>query len=370
MSENRFRPSRPMNIFQRARYHFLRHSFSGKRRKPFYEVLRFLLENDKADAEAFRMIGDVYTDFGLHWHPYSELVEDCLQALRDNRPGQQLQDALARWIPAEEAALLGAGRKGKTLSVALEQSERLIDVRGRILQQVIFASTYPALFVVLFGAMMVINTVKIVPTLSNMSDPATWSGALGVMNSMAEFTTQWGLVCGISFAGLLAVVLWSLPRWTGRIRQFADRFMPWSLYSDLQGAVFLMNVAALLEAGLPEIDVLKTLRKTASPWLRERLDATIAGINRGNSLGRALRYSGFNFPSRQSANYLSLLGKGDGASLLISRYADRALDEIIARVKRRANTARGLSMLLILLFFGLMGSMAFEIQEMSRMPMH
>lgn len=370
MSESHFRPSRPMNVFQRARYHFLRHSFSGKRRKPFYEVLRFLLENDKADAEAFRMIGDVYTDFGRHWHPYSELVEDCLQALRDNRPGQQLQDVLARWIPAEEAALLGAGRKGKTLSVALEQSERLIDVRGRILQQVIFASTYPALFIVLFGAMMVINTVKIVPTLSKMSDPATWSGALGVMNGMAEFTSQWGLVCGISFTGFLTVVLWSLPRWTGRLRQHADRFMPWSLYSDLQGAVFLMNVAALLEAGLPEIEVLKTLRKTASPWLCERLDATIDGINRGNSLGRALRNSGFNFPSRQSANYLSLLGKGEGASVLISRYADRALEEITARVKRRANTARGLSMLLILLFFGLMGSMAFEIQEMSRMPMH
>lgn len=369
MSESRFRPSRPMNIFQRARYHFLRHTFSGKRRKPFYEVLRFLLANGKADAEAFRMIGDVYTDFGRRWHPYSELVQDCLQVLSDNRPGQQLQDALACWIPAEEAALLGVGRKGKTLSVALEQSEKLVDVRGRMLQQVIFASAYPALFVALFGAMMVINTVKIVPTLSQMSDPSTWSGALGVMNSMAEFTTQWGLVCVISLTGLLAVVLWSLPR-AGRIRQFADRFMPWSLYSDLQGAVFLMNVAALLEAGLPEIDVLKTLRKTASPWLRERLDATIDGINRGNSLGRALRNSGFNFPSRQAANYLTLLGKGEGASVLISRYADRALEDIIARVKRRANSARGLSMLLVLLFFGLIGSMAFQIQEMSRMPMH
>lgn len=370
MSESRFCPSRPMTVFQRARYHFLRHSFSGKRRKPFYEVLRFLLENDKADAEAFRMIGDVYTDFGRHWHPYSELVEDCLQALRDNRPGQQLQDVLARWIPAEEAALLGAGRKGKSLSVALEQSERLIDVRGRIVQQVIFASTYPALFLVLFGAMMVINSVKLVPTLSQMSDPATWTGALGVMYSMAAFTDQWGLACGAAFIVLLPAVLWSLSRWTGRLRQFVDRFMPWSLYSDLQGAVFLMNVAALLEAGLPEIDVLKTLRKTAPPWLCERLDATINGINRGNSLGRALRNSGFNFPNRQAANYLSLLGKGEGASILISRYADRALDEIISRVKRRANTARGLSLLLILLFFGLMGSMAFQIQEMSRMPMH
>ncbi|WP_291971316.1 hypothetical protein [Candidatus Symbiopectobacterium sp.] len=75
----------------------------------------------------------------------------------------------------------------------------------------------------------------------------------------------------------------------------------------------------------------------------------------------ALRNSGFNFPDRQSVNYLSLLGKGKGASMLISSYADCALENIIARFKVRANTARALSLLLILLFFGLMGSMAFQI---------
>lgn len=370
MSEARFRPVRPMTLLQRARYHLLRHSFSSKHRQPFYEMLRFLLENGKSEEEAFRMIGDVHTDFGRHWHPYQELIQDCLQALGDNRPGHQIQDVLALWIPREEAALLGAGLKSGTLAVALAQSDRLIVVRRRIFQQVIFASTYPVVLVALFSAMLAVNSIKLVPTMSKMSDPATWTGALGVMNRLAQFTSEWGSASAVVGSLLLGLTVWSLPRWRGSLREVADKFLPWSLYSDLQGAVFLMNVASLLEAGLPEIEVLETLRKTASPWLQERLDAATDRISRGNALGMALRNSGFNFPDRQSVNYLSLLGKGKGASMLISRYADRALENIISRVKVRANTARALSLLLILLFFGLMGSMAFQIQEMSRLPMH
>ncbi|EBU5081928.1 pilus assembly protein PilR [Salmonella enterica subsp. enterica] len=370
MSDNRFRPVRRMNLFQQLRYRFLRVSFTGKYRRPFYEMLRFLLENGKAEEEAFRMIGDVHTDFGRRWHPYAELVQDCLQALGDNRPGHQLLDVLACWVPREEAALLGAGLKSGALAVALEQSDRLIDVRRRIVQQVIFASTYPLLLVIIFSLMLAVNSFKLVPTLGKISDPASWTGALGMMYSLAGITDRWWIPALVSGIALLLLVIWSLPRWRGRIREMADTLMPWSLYRDMQGAVFLMNVAALLEAGLADIDVLQTLRKTAPPWLRERIDAALEGISLGNSLGMALRNSGYDFPDRQSVNYLSLLGNGKGASRLISKYADRALENIITRVKRRANTARGLSWLLILLFFVLMGSMAMQIQEMSRLPMH
>lgn len=370
MSDSRFRPNRRMNLFQRLRYHVLRATFTGKHRRPFYETLRFLLDNGKAEAEAFRMIGDVHTNFGQRWHPYNELAQDCLQALGDNRPGHQLLDVLALWIPQEEAALLGAGLKSGSLSVALTQSDRLIDARGRILQQVIFASVYPLLFIAIFSAMLLVNNLAIIPKLSKISDPAGWTGALRIMNTLAGFTDNWATALFVAISLMLALVVWSLPRWRGRVREAFDGTIPWSLYKDLQGAVFLMNVAALLESGLADIDVLLTLRRTASPWLQERIDGALDGISLGNSLGMALRNSGFNFPDRQTVNFLSLLDKGKGAAGLISRYAERALENIIARVKRRANVSRGLSMLLILLFFVLIGALALQIQDMSRLTMH
>ncbi|HEY2454467.1 MAG TPA: type II secretion system F family protein [Scandinavium sp.] len=370
MSEHRFVPARSMTLFQWLRYRLLRRTFNSRHRQPFYETLRFLLENGKPEEEALRMIGDVHTDFGRHWHPLYELVLDCQQALGDNRPGHQIQDVFALWIPQEEAALLSAGLRTGQLPVALAKADKLIGVRRRIHQQVIFASTYPLVLVALFSAMLVVNSEKLIPVLSKMSSPSSWTGALGLMNGLAEFTRSWGMLSAIAACMMLGLAFWSLPRWTGWGREYADRLLPWSLYADLQGAVFLMNLASLLDAGLPEIDVLESLRKTASPWLRERLDAAMAGIRRGHSTGMALRHSGFGFPDRQSVNYLSLLGKGKGASVLISRYAERALDGIIARVSLRASAARVLSLLLILLFFALMGEMAWQIQEMSRVPMH
>ena len=370
MSDVRFRPSRPMNLWQRCLYQGSRLTFTAGYRQPFWETLRFLLDNGRPMKEALRMISDIHTDFGRRWHPLDELIQDCLQSLGENTEGHQLPDVLAHWVPEDEAALIGAGLKSGQVSAALAQAGKMIDARLQILAQVLQAAIYPLALLAIFAAMLALNSLQLVPQLSKLSDPDSWQGALGVLKTLADVTSAWGVWAAVAGVVLIALVFWSLPRWRGRLRRVADMLMPWSLYADLQGAVFMMNVAALLEAGVPEIEILRTLRRFSSPWLRERIDAAIAGVNRGNSLGMALRNSGYHFPDKESVNYLALLGRGDGAGVLIAKYAERSLEKTLARVARRAATARMVSILLIFAFFALMGLVAMDIQAMSWSSMH
>ncbi|MFV8779508.1 type II secretion system F family protein [Yersinia enterocolitica] len=365
MSEKCFRPARNMSLGQRLRYELVRHTFSIRYRLQFYDALRFLLENGTPLGTALQMIAEVHTDFGRHWHPYSDLVDDCLDSLSDNGAGRTFEDVLAAWGPLEEAALISAGMRSGKLPEALLQAGKLVEARRRILILVGKMSLYPLLLFCLGGGMLVINGAYLIPTLRKLSDPQNWTGALGFMHALANFTDKQG----VAFVGMVAIlagqVLWSIPRWRGRLRRLADSMVPWSVYQDIQGAVFLMNMTALLRANVQTLEALQILLPFSSPWLQERLDAIIAGVEQGEHLGKALRNSGYQFPSKEAANYLSLLTEGDGAPDIIGRYGDRWLEQTLERVNKRVMVVMLFSLLLIFSFFLLILSTVMQIQDMT-----
>lgn len=88
------------------------------------------------------MIGEVHTDFGRRWHPYYELVQDCLEGVKDNREGRSLKDVLAAWAPYEEAALISAGMETGNIPGALMQADKLIVARRLILGQVVLPRSF------------------------------------------------------------------------------------------------------------------------------------------------------------------------------------------------------------------------------------
>src|SRR5476649_159885 len=208
MSNLTFRPYREMNLVVRIRYELVRRTFTGHYRQPFYETLRFLLENRKPLEDALRMIGEVHTNFGRRWHPYSDLVDDCLEAIADNRAGRSMQDVLAAWAPREEAALISAGMQSGNLPRSLAQADKLIVARRRILGQVLMASIYPAALLLLGGGLLGVNNTLLIPTLSKLTSPDSWTGALGFMNHVSAFTGQYGSLLSIGFVVLTGLVFW------------------------------------------------------------------------------------------------------------------------------------------------------------------
>ncbi|RLM24734.1 pilus assembly protein PilR [Brenneria alni] len=356
---------REMSAFERIRYEITRHTFSGAYRARFYSVLRFLLENNSPLLAAMQEIEDVHTNFGEHWHPYAELTADCIHALSDNSEGHSLEDVLAKWGPAEEAALVSAGMASGSIPDVLGQVGVLIEARRAIFSMVLQMLIYPLLLVLMVGGMFGVVTYGLKPALEQMSDPATWYGALGLLAIMSDVIENAGIAIAVVCGGLACLVLWSQPRWTGRLRLWADHLMPWSIYKELQGAVFLMNIASLLEANVKTLDALNQLRRFAAPWLCERLDAAIDNLEGGEQLGKALRNSGYQFPSKEGVNYLYLLTSRDGSAEMIRRYSEEFLKTSLMRIRFRIVRMRLYSFLLIIGFFILVLMTIFQVQDMS-----
>ncbi|EMI7380078.1 type II secretion system F family protein [Salmonella enterica] len=334
---------------QRLRYEVIRRTFSGEYRIRFYESMRFLLANQVPLKQAMEQISEAYTNFGQRWHPFAELAQECTDALSDNSEAHSLENTLARWVPAEEAALISAGMQSGNLPDALAQAVRLTTCRRRILSAVLKMSVYPVGLVVMVVLTVLVFNLSLIPELEKMSSPDTWEGGLSFLYELSVYADNHGLLTGSVMVVTAAWVFWSLPRWTrpDGLRRMADVFVPWSVYRDIQGAVFLLNMASLLAAQVPLLNALNLMLRFASPWLAVKLEAIIDRVAEGEHFGLALRNSGCDFPSREAANFLSLLTRGDGAPDVIARYGERWLGQTLERVNVRANRIR-LLMLMVL----------------------
>ncbi|EAA9929269.1 pilus assembly protein PilR, partial [Salmonella enterica] len=249
---------------------------------------------------------------------------------------------------------------------ALAQAVLLTTCRRRILGTVLRMSVYPVGLVAMLAATVLVFDLSLIPELEKMSSPDTWEGALGFLYALTVFTDSHGLIV----AGILVVavvwIFWSLPRWTrpDGVRRLADGVVPWSVYKDIQGAVFLLNMASLLAAQVPLLNALQLQIRFASPWLAVRLDAIIARVEEGEHFGLALRNSGCDFPSREAANFLSLLTRGDGAPDVIARYGERWLEQTLERVNGRANRIRLLMLAALVGVLVLLVSTVMTISQM------
>jgi hypothetical protein len=130
-----------------------------------------------------------------------------------------------------------------------------------------------------------------------------------------------------------------------------------------------MNIGALLGAGVQELKAADPQR-VRSALAAGAYQAAMECMSDGDSLGMALRQSGYDFPSREAVNYLSLLDKGNSAASLITNYADRWLEQALTRVARRANVTKLFSLVLIMSFFLLILLMVMQIQDMNTFNIH
>lgn len=344
---------REMHFLKRLRYTLVRKTFSGQYRVQFYEALRFLIENRQKLKPSLEKMRNAWTNFGQKWHPYVELTDDCIDALRENSGDKTLERTLTRWLPAAEASVISAGIRSESLPRSLRYACTLTHAGKRIRAAVWQMAIYPIGFAIMLSSSIYVLNTELLATLTEISPPESWTGALGFLYAISVFFGEYGVITGIAATALIIWTVWSLPRWhrPDRLRRVFDGLMPWSVYKDIQGATFLLNIGALLQSGVRTKDALEILQETASPWLAVRIDAITEHVREGKHFGLALKDCGYDFPSQEAANFLSLL-QGDGDDEIIINYGQRWLEQTLERVAKRAVVVRGfmfLSMIMMLL---------------------
>jgi len=225
---------------------------------------------------------------------------------------------------------------------------------------------YPIGFAIMLSSSIYVLNAELLPTLTEISPPENWTGALGFLYGISVYFSEYGVITGIAATALIIWTVWSLPRWhrPDRLRRIFDGLMPWSVYKDIQGATFLLNIGALLQSGVRTKDALEILLETASPWLAVRIDAITEHVREGKHFGLALKDCGYDFPSQEAANFLSLL-QGDGDDEIIINYGQRWLEQTLERVAKRAVVIRGLMFLAMILMLLLLVLVVMDINALN-----
>lgn len=328
---------------------FAKLQFGVGAKMEFYETLILMLENRVLVVEALTEMLNVASQNGKKMSmPMAILLNDCRESINQ---GASLADAVSPWVDANEAGVLAAGERSGDLVQAIRDVVAMLDAQRRIKAAILGASMYPVVLLGMLAMLLHIVATSLVPKLSTVSKPETWEGAAYVLYLLSNFVNSYGTPVVITLLVVVVVVWASLPRLRGPLRVFLDSVPPWSIYRDIHGAVFMLNVALLIGSGLMLQQALELLRdRAASAWLRERIVATLDRIAAGRDLGQALEDSNLNFPSERAISYLKLFSKRAGFDSSMANFAKRWLDKTILNVQ-------GASKIFLLATIVLMGGM-------------
>jgi len=339
----------------------LRHQFGLGARRQFYNSLAVLLNNHVLLVTALQTVYDVASDGDRKRTQVQAVVAADLIAKVSN--GSTFAAALAEWVHPAEASIIAAGEAAGRLSASFQDAIDLLGKRTRIWKAVVVAGVYPG---VLFGMMIVILivvSVFVVPKLAGISDPETWERAAAVLYSLSQFVVSSGAYVAILCVAALAWVLWSFANLIGSLRITLDRFPPWSIYRLIQGSGVLLNMAAMLRAGVRLTDALEITIEHATPWLRERLSSARTGIAMGLNFGEALAASGHGFPAPDAIKFLRTLSGLDGFEKGLTDYAELMLEETTARAEQLAKVVTVGAMGFVVMFVLMVVTAISDIQS-------
>lgn len=248
--------------------------------------------------------------------------------------GTDLHKALRGHAPPDELMMIAAGEHSGTLPKELDELVETRDSIAEMRQVMISALVTPMVYVLTVYGVLLFIGLKFLPSMASLGGSASYHGWGELLVVLGVFVTGslW-LVPPLVLASLVGLVVYSLPRWTGRTRRWAESYYPWNYYRDVRGYTWLLGYTAMIRAGLPEKRILLEQAAHSTPWLRERLDAIRSRLENGGSFGEAVLKSGFVFPHRKLMTHIA---SGDGFSDFPDRMG-RQLHRWFGHYKRSTN---------------------------------
>lgn len=287
------------------------------------------------------------------------------QIIKGIRYGESFDVALHGLVPPEELLLLRGGHVSGRLSESLELTAKLIDAQKAIKKAVVGAVVYPFVLIAMLIAVLVVLSVQVVPALSQLADPSSFTGAASLLFSVASVVASpLGVALLVGFFGLIATIFITLPFWTGKSRLMVEHLPPWSIYRLVVGTMWLFTIATSLRADIPIMQVLDDMLKcNPRPWLKERIEAIYEQYNLGKKFGNVLADSGLRFPDPAIVDDILVYSSLPEFETLLRSLAQEWLEGGIARIKEQSTILNAVLLMCIIGTMCLLGVAIISIQQ-------
>lgn len=324
---------------------FIRLQFTGRKRLAIYRKLIRFLRNGVQLTQALEILWNHATEDGKKPKRAEALALDAwLKAIQN---GLSFGRAIRGWVPEKDRRVIEAGEEAGKLELALDNAIFIAENERRIKSTLIGGLIYPAILVGVVIAFLVLFGVRVVPAFEDILPRSRWTGTGAQMAYLTDFVNYWLFPCLLAVAVLIGVIIWSMPRWTGSMRVRLDRWPPWSLYRLTTGAGFMLTVAAMVRAGVPIPNVLRTMMRDASPWFAERMQRTLQFVNNGSDIGEALWKTKFEFPDKETVQDLRAYARLEGFSEVLENLGKEWIDQAVQNVKAQTDLMRNAGIIMV-----------------------
>lgn len=323
----------------------VRMQFGYKKRRDFYNQIISLSDSGVSRVDALRMIWDIASLEGKKPREALPLiVADVLHRLKS---GMTFGRALKPWIPQDEFMAIEAIESSSDFAGNLREflwlSEKQKGIRGKIIGGLI----YPAFQLsIVMGVIWYFGTT-VTPVLSAILPPEQWRGLAYVLYLLSVFATEYIFWTVGIFLMVVVAVIFTLPRWSGMSRRYADKFPLYSTYRMYTGINFLTSVAALNKSGMSISDAIERVRRNANPYVRKRVDRIFRRMLEGDNFGSAMYRAGTGWPDQTMALNIKIFAETQDLSEHMSRMAKEWLTDSESAVERNMSVLKYTAMILM-----------------------
>lgn len=346
--------------FQEAfRRGYAKFRFNALQRAQMYEDLAAFQEAGIPPYEAIVAINEVHRRRG---NPLEYMTGDWIEALES---GSSIGNAMAPWVDPGEVTMIASGEKAGTFEESLREAAKLTRQRKEMISLAASQLFMPVLLITaLFGFVYYI-AATIVPTARELLPDEFMPGFAKSYFGFGEFTLTWGPWLTLLLVVLAGLIVVTLPIWTGKWRDRADRLFPWTIFRSMQSAFFLLTLSAMLRSGMAPMTSLVELKRYSRPWVQMHLDRMIGGLTQGKRETESLDTG---MLMRSMSDRLFVYSQLPDFSVVMKSLGEDAVINLKATINAITQTTAMVVMVLLALFvmatvFAL-GETSFAISDM------
>lgn len=274
------------------------------------------------------------------------VIKTWLDAMSE---GGTFSSAIKGFVPDGELILIASGERANAIGIGFEEAIFVCEARKRNRTVMVSNLTMPVVLLVVFFAILVQFSIGVAPELAKVLPPDRWTKSGQTLYAISEVVSKWwgvGLLCITIFS----VASWvSLSRWTGELRDFANKIPPWSMYRTFSSAEFMISISSLMNSGVSLPESLKIIRVNASPWMAEHISLMQSRLRAGLGYDESLDTG---LLEDDVADEVVIYSKTSSFDVAIKSVGRRAIDASSAKVISQAAFLRTFAIALVGLSVG------------------
>jgi type II secretory pathway component PulF len=319
--------------------------FGFQQRIRFYQEFAALLRSGMSKPEAVQLLALVASDEGRKKGEAMSIILSSV--LRDMQNGQSFGEAIKRWVPSDDRMVLEASENSDDFPGQLEQYCWTLRQKRKVVGTIIGGLTYPTFLFTMVFAMLVYFGRVIVPDIAMLLPVDQWRGMAAFLAFLGRFAENYALYSAFSIVCLLVLITFSLPRWTGTLRRFADYLPIYKLYRVYTGISFMLSVSSLMRGGTAPIVAVERVLPLSTPYVRERLLKIRRGMLNGLDFGEALHKFGRTWPDYKMNLSIKIFSRTQDLSSSLANLSQDWLRLNQEKMEQRMAAIRNLALVLV-----------------------